>query len=239
MTNYPTGCTIQLAAGVYKSQQLFGANFHGTLQGTGMDVTTIEVLAPLEVTSNPILEGAFDVSPPSLTNKYPMLIIFMAGDITVSDLTFKVSDPNPVKKWCYGGIDAACTIEMVGTADDPAGAGIEVTYTDGVVISNNRIFGGKAFAGIITEGASHCMVLGNNVQNVDALGAQIGLTSYLVGQDTTYCTVVGGSAKTNLYDGGTNNVVVGVNNMRGNPPGPTMKTAMQVKQQLLKSRLRH
>ena len=36
-------------------------------------------------------------------------------------------------------------------------------------------------------------------------------------QDTTYCTVVGGNNRINVYDEGTKNVLEGVNNMQGHP----------------------
>jgi len=100
MTSHPTGCTIQLSAGTYLSQQLIAEDFHGSFQGMGMGVTTIEVLAPLVVTvSNENVQN----NPPSRTNKYPVLLLFTGGEITVSDLTFKVSAYNPTTPWCYGG----------------------------------------------------------------------------------------------------------------------------------------
>jgi parallel beta-helix repeat protein len=99
MQLHPKGCTIQLTAGTYKSKQLISENFHGQLKGMGTDVTTIEVLAPLEVTVS--TENVFD-KPPSRTNKYPFLITFLAGDIAVSDFTVKVNDFNAATPWCYG-----------------------------------------------------------------------------------------------------------------------------------------
>ena len=42
---HPTGCTVQLAAGIYHTRQLVAYNFHGTLKGLGMDTTTIEAEA--------------------------------------------------------------------------------------------------------------------------------------------------------------------------------------------------
>lgn len=121
MTGHPTGCTVQLSAGTYKSKQLIGESFHGSLKGMGMDVTIIQVLAPLEVTAGPVGPGFFDVNPPSRTNKYPMLIVFMVGDITVSDMTFKVSEPEPVVPWCYRDLGCGWThlyglLGVVGTS---------------------------------------------------------------------------------------------------------------------------
>ena len=422
MTNHPTGCTIKLSAGTYKSQQLFGEDFHGSLKGRGMDKTVIQVLAPLEVTADPIVEGFWSENPPSRANKYPMLVIFMAGDITVSNMTFRVSDYDPVMPWCFdvdcsqtalwgflgviGDTSANLSIERVGfeggpgplawsnhnyddgpfflglsgdqpltgtfkvvssrirngedgllvwsvrdahitiggspsdgnvvengalggayvdldhsileysynnmavgasggagvlgwqcataipaepsqfliqhntfkaaaswengvwavdfgppmgvgkTADfvisdntveiasseaDPAWAGIDAVFAVGAVISNNRISGRNVLIGIAAEGSSQCMVLGNNVQHLDALWAPVALVTTDWGwgpMETSYCTVVGGNNKINSYDEGTNNVLTGVNNMQGNPPGPAIKEAMKKKQELLKSLLR-
>ena len=101
MTNHPTGCTVQLSAGTYKSQQLFGESFHGSLKGMGMDATRIQVKRFDEVTGDHIGYYIFDIYPPSRTNKYPVLLIFMAGDITVSDMSFVVTDYEPVPQWCF------------------------------------------------------------------------------------------------------------------------------------------
>jgi hypothetical protein len=422
MNNHPTGCTIQLSAGTYKSTQLFGEDFHGSFKGMGMEATIIQALPLLEVTAGPVGGGFFDVNPPSRSNKYPMLVIFMAGDITVSDMAFKVTDHDPVTSWCYSGLgcgqtwlygilgvigtsanllvervgfegapgpllwsghnydggpfffglsadqpltgtfkvassrvryaedgllvwgvrnaqitiggspsdgnvveNGPCggayadldhsvleysynnvavpgysavgvlgwqgavsipqessqfliqhntfkatggyvvglwlvdfgppsglgkaadfvisdnTIQLAGSGTDPAWAGIDAVFAVGAVISNNRISGGNALLGIAAEGSSQCMVLGNNVQQLDALWAPVGLITTDWGwgpMETSYCTVVGGNNKTNVYDEGTKNVLVGVNNMQGNPPGPAIKAAMQRKRDLLKSRLK-
>jgi hypothetical protein len=420
MTNHPTGCTIQLSAGTYKSTQLFGENFHGTLQGMGMGARIIQALPLLEVTAGPVGEGIFGANPTSPTNKYPMLIIFMAGDITVSDMTFKVTEHDPVVPWCYewsgcgqthlyailgvtgtsanllvervgfeggpgplewsghnyddalfffglsvdqpltgtfkvvssrisngedsllvwgvrnaqftiggsasdgnavengalggshmdldhsvleyshnnvtvhnftGGTAAVFvaqawlvplqvpsqfliqhntlnakgssmdgvwaldlgppsglgktadlvisdnTIQLAGSETDPAWAGVEAVFTVDAVISNNRISGGNAFLGIAAEASSQCMLKANNVQQLQALWAPVGLLGVNSGfpWDTSYCTVVGGNNKTNVYDEGTKNVLVGVNNMQGNAPGPAIKAAMQRKMEMIKS----
>ncbi len=101
MTNHPTGCTVQLSAGTYKSQQLFSEDFHGSLKGIGMDATIIQVKPFVEVTAGPVGYSNFSSNLPSRTNKYPFLLIFMAGDITVSDMSFEVIDSEPVSPWCY------------------------------------------------------------------------------------------------------------------------------------------
>jgi parallel beta-helix repeat protein len=85
------GCTVQLAAGTYKTQQLFAGNFHGTFKGKGMDVTIIQAL-PLK--GNP--DKPYSSNAPSVGNPYPNLVTFLEGDIVVSDMTLKVVDPTPI-----------------------------------------------------------------------------------------------------------------------------------------------
>lgn len=118
MTFYPKGCTVQLAVGTYRSQQVIAETFHGTLQGMGIAETTVEVLAPLVVT---MAEENVQDHDPSRTNKWPVLMTFVAGDVTVQDVSFKVEDPNPIVTWCYGGLGCGQTwmeafVGAVGTS---------------------------------------------------------------------------------------------------------------------------
>jgi hypothetical protein len=95
VNSHPEGCTVQLDAGTYMIQQLFAENFHGTFKGKGMDLTILQGLPNLEVNqSQPVWEN-----PPSLANKYPMLILFFRGDITVSDMTITDLEISPTKGW--------------------------------------------------------------------------------------------------------------------------------------------
>jgi hypothetical protein len=67
-----------------------------------------------------------------------------------------------------------------------------------------------------TFGAGNeCLILGNNVQGVADLGIYLGPA-------TIGCTVVGGGNRTNVLDLGTDNVLVGVNNM-GSGVGPEIQ----------------
>ena len=82
--------TVQLAAGRYLTQQLAVYNFHGTFKGMGKDRTTIEALPNLQVTPG---FGNSPVLPNGTTNRWPSLVIFVDGDIRVSDLSIKVTAP--------------------------------------------------------------------------------------------------------------------------------------------------
>ena len=89
------GCTVQLDAGTYLTKQLFAEDFHGTFKGKGMDVTIIQALPNLPVSQDePVWKN-----PPSPDNKYPMLILFFGGNITVSDMTIEAPATNPTKGW--------------------------------------------------------------------------------------------------------------------------------------------
>ncbi len=95
--------------------------------------------------------------------------------------------------------------------------------------SNNIIRGTGAY-GIFCASAYNNLLLGNNVQNVDAQAAPIVLAY------SFNCIVVGGSTKTNVLNfGGDNNLIVGMNNMQGNPPGPEIQEAMERKREFVQS----
>jgi len=86
-----------------------------------------------------------------------------------------------------------------------------------ILIKNNKFQGviGPALEQTFGEG-NQCLFQGNNLQNVSDIGIYLG-------EGIHDCTVVGGSNKTNVLDEGTNNVLVGVNNM-GTGVGPDIQT---------------
>ncbi|MFW9818689.1 MAG: hypothetical protein ACFFE5_03685, partial [Candidatus Thorarchaeota archaeon] len=93
-------------------------------------------------------------------------------------------------------------------------------------ISNN-ILRGTGDYGIVCAFAYNHLLLGNNVQNLDAFWAPIVLLY------ASECVVVGGSTKANVIDiAGSNNIIIGMNNMQGNAPGPEIQEAMEYKREL-------
>jgi hypothetical protein len=90
------------------------------------------------------------------------------------------------------------------------------------LIKNNGFQGtlGPILEQTFGEG-NDCLFLGNNVQKVTDIGI-------LLGQDIYGCTVVGGSNKTNVLDLGTENTLVGVNNM-GTGVGPEIQTLLKMR----------
>ena len=83
------------------------------------------------------------------------------------------------------------------------------------LFNNNNFRGAIGVALELNFGeGNECLLKGNNTQNVEVIGIYLG-------PGTTGCTVVGGSNKTNVLDLGTDNILVGVNNM-GTGVGPTL-----------------
>lgn len=75
-------CTVQLAAGTDHTRQLVAYNFYGTFKGQGMNNTTIEALPYLPVT----LDFLQPCQPNTTTCLWPTLMIFVDGNIRISDL---------------------------------------------------------------------------------------------------------------------------------------------------------
>jgi Pectate lyase superfamily protein len=84
------GCTVQLAAGTYRTRQLVAYNFHGTFRGIATDRTTIEALPYLPVT----VDFLQPCQPNTTTCLWPTLIIFVDGDISISDLSVHMTATN-------------------------------------------------------------------------------------------------------------------------------------------------
>jgi len=83
-------CTVQLAAGRYLTRQLVVYGFRGTLKGRGRHVTQVEALPGLRVDHLASETEAGVFWPPSAEHPWPSLIVFVDGDIQVSDLAIRV-----------------------------------------------------------------------------------------------------------------------------------------------------
>jgi hypothetical protein len=117
---------------------------------------------------------------------------------------------------------------------EPSGA-VDSFFIRDAVFENNIITGSGVagiWVGAFGTPDSGWLMLGNNFQNFNA-----DLAGIYLGPATSSCTVVGGNNSTNVFNEGSGNVLVGVNNMQGNPPGPAVRAAMQQKLTLFKSRL--
>jgi len=113
--------------------------------------------------------------------------------------------------------------------DDVNYGGIWTSFLQDTIICNNIIRGTGDY-GIGCAYAYNNLLLGNNVQNVDASWAPVVLIF------ATECVVVGGSTKTNVLNMfGTNNLIVGMNNMQDNSLGQEIQEAMEQKRELIQS----
>jgi hypothetical protein len=92
---YGPGCTVLLAAGTYLTKQVVAYNFQGTFKGTGMNSTTVEALPNLPVTNQLVTSCQ-----PDLTDCiWPSLFEFVDGNISVSDLSIKITAVPATQPW--------------------------------------------------------------------------------------------------------------------------------------------
>ena len=92
---YGPGCTVQLAAGTYLTKQVVAYNFQGTFKGMGMNSTTVEALPNLPVTNQLVTSCQ-----PNLTDcLWPGLFEFVDGNISISDLSIKITAVPATLPW--------------------------------------------------------------------------------------------------------------------------------------------
>ena len=100
------GCTVQLAAGTYLTRQVVVYNFQGTFKGAGIDSTTIEALPNLQVDMEPVGGVAESLCQPNTTTcRWPSVILFVNGNMHVSDLSILISAPpgTATTTWLFAG----------------------------------------------------------------------------------------------------------------------------------------
>lgn len=103
---YGPGCTVRLAAGTYLTKQLVAYNFQGTFKGMGSESTTIEALPNLHVDLEPVGGVPESLCQPNTTTcRWPSLILFVNGDIEVSDLSiYELAPPGTATTtWLFAG----------------------------------------------------------------------------------------------------------------------------------------
>ncbi len=138
---YGKNCTVQLAAGTYFTRQLVEYNFQGTFKGKGKDITIIQALPYLPVT----LDFLQPCQPNSTTCLWPTLMIFVDGNISISDLSVHMyaSEGTATAPWPRFGSTSIDTgirlmgqysttnvhidrVEMEGSPDSTSGFGFNV-----------------------------------------------------------------------------------------------------------------
>ena len=134
-------------------------------------------------------------------------------------------------------IDAIIKSNQISMNAEGYWGGIYGVAADDIIIKNNNIWGNgmsAIYGGIWGDETTNWFMQGNNVQNVDALAAPIWL-----GEATSYCTVIGGSNKTNVFDQGTNNILTGVTKIQGNDLGQESQEAHELMQELMQQFKNH
>ncbi len=114
-------------------------------------------------------------------------------------------------------------------------AGIYHIEGKDTLIWNNRISGNYLLGGIAAGFAApfvgeNLAIVGNNMR-----GTTAGVAPIWLGPFTSSSVVVGGPNNRHVFDEGVGNIVTGVNNMNGNPPGPEVQEAIEQMRDFRKS----
>lgn len=137
-------CTVQLAAGTYRTRQLVEYNFQGTFKGAGTSVTVIQAIYPLPVnTSDIFFDG--ECMPNTTTCLWPSLIIFVNGNIKVSDLGMvELAPPGEATTgWLFAGskfTDLVDTLRFMG--NQPTHATVDHINVQGLTDSSPTTLSG-------------------------------------------------------------------------------------------------
>ncbi len=143
------GCTVQLRAGTYLTQQVVAYNFRGTFKGMGIGSTTIEALPDLPV--NWPDQFVASCQPNLTTCLWPSLFEFVNGNISVSDLTFKATAIPPSQPYLYDGLTATELYEVLGfTGQYPTDVSIDRISMEGLPDSSST-----ALLGYTVDNAVH------------------------------------------------------------------------------------
>jgi hypothetical protein len=136
-------CTVQLAAGNYRTSQLVEYNFRGTFKGMGIDSTTIEALPNLPVSlPDPVVYG--ECLPNTTTCLWPSLIIFVDGNIHVSDLSIHVTAPpgTATTGWTVLGLEISSLLDGLRfMGQHPTDVSIDRISIEGLLDNSPNSFG--------------------------------------------------------------------------------------------------
>jgi hypothetical protein len=115
------GSTVQLTCATYFTGMIEATGFNGTFKGAGKDATIIHSLPNLP---------CGDVPPPD----WPALFKFRGSHVTVSDITFDITDPAPCLPYWDGQLlngilgvtDSASAVSGCADMPGPSAAGLTV-----------------------------------------------------------------------------------------------------------------
>jgi hypothetical protein len=111
---YGKNCTVQLAAGTYLTRQLVAYNFQGSFKGMGIGATTIEAIHRLPVNIPDVFLNG-ECPPNTSSCLWPSLVIFVDGNISVSDLAIRITaDPGQATTgWMIAGGELTDLIDAI------------------------------------------------------------------------------------------------------------------------------
>jgi len=143
----PPGCVVALEAGTFRIAQLVASDFRGEVRGQGRGVTVLEALPALPV--NDALPWPWAVAPTPAT-PWPVLIAFLNGRFSVSDLTVRVPASPATELWFNQGNPFRELIAVMVTGDhaDARFERVDVEGAPGTYFGRNLIFG-IAYEGIL------------------------------------------------------------------------------------------
>jgi hypothetical protein len=141
---YGAGCTVQLQAGQYFTKQLVEYNFHGAFRGMGINTTTIEALPNLLVELEPV--GSTPEShcrPNTTTCLWPTVILFVNGDIHVSDFSLYMNAPpgTATTTWGFGGVPYVGLFDGMSFMGQHANVWVDRIHIDGLPDPTNQYYG--------------------------------------------------------------------------------------------------
>jgi hypothetical protein len=135
-------CTLQLQAGTYHTKQLVTYNFQGTFKGMGQANTTIEALPNLLV--NFKQDNYESLCQPNTTTCFwPSVVIFVNGNISVSDLSIYISAPpgTATTTWIFGGVPYIGLLDALSFIGQQVNATVDRIHMEGLPDPTNTVFG--------------------------------------------------------------------------------------------------
>ena len=147
-------CTVQLRGGKYLTKQLVIYNFRGTFKGMGLDRTTVEALPNLTVNIlDPVVYG--ECLPNTTTCLWPSLIIFVDGDIHVSDLSVHITAApgTATTGWTVSGFGITSLLDGIRfMGQHPTDVSIDRISMEGRPDNSPTSFGFNVVNGVIYTG---------------------------------------------------------------------------------------
>lgn len=137
-------CTVQVQSGHYFTKQLVAYNFQGAFKGMGIDATKIEALPNLLVELEPV--GSTPEShcrPNTTTCLWPTVILFVNGDIHVSDFSLYITAPpgTATTTWGFGGVPYVGLFDGISFMGQHANVWVDRIHIEGLLDPTNQYFG--------------------------------------------------------------------------------------------------